>query len=449
MSKQEVIPSAHRLIYSLRDLGYDFVSAVADLIDNSIEAGANQVVIHTKFNGDNSWVTIEDDGLGMSKSQLVEAMRYGSNRDYDGEKDLGKFGLGLKTASMSQCQKLTVSSQQEEGPISSYCWDLEHIKKTNKWEIIKPDEKEMKLILKEALNKKRGTVVLWQRLDRILGFKKPYGEQARKRLSEMTRELEDHLAMVFHRFLEGAVPDKKLEIVLNGNTVQAWDPFVRSEEKTQALESKKIPLEHEGKSGIINIEPYILPSKDAFSTSKKFSAASGPKKWNQQQGFYIYRANRLIQSGGWSHLRAVDEHTKLARLALSFSPHLDDAFKINVAKKQVQLPTQIRDKIDSIVKPLCTNARKVYDKKVPTPAGSSQTPAVSYQRNSAHLHSSQMNLTMPVVETGSSTGATGFTTDQRLWSLDELEVELEAIADDTEKAVMLNLFAKFRKIIKQ
>jgi anti-sigma regulatory factor (Ser/Thr protein kinase) len=160
---QEVIPSAKRLIRSLRDMGYDFPTAVADLIDNSIEAGATHVTVDVEFDGDNSWVRITDNGLGMSLSQLQEAMRYGSEREYDTEKDLGKFGLGLKTASMSQCQRLSVVSRSNPKlkEIFAYCWDLDHVDATNKWEIVRIDRKSLKFILDGYLANTTGTVVFW------------------------------------------------------------------------------------------------------------------------------------------------------------------------------------------------------------------------------------------------------------------------------------------------
>ena len=185
----EVIPSAKRLIGSLRDMGYDFSTAVADLIDNSIEAGATVVNVDVEFDGDDSWVRIADNGLGMSASQLQEAMRYGSEREYDGDDDLGKFGLGLKTASMSQCQRLVVASKGNmRGEVSAFSWDLDHINATNKWEILKVNKRELKKIVGQHLDKTRGTIIFWQRLDRILGYKHPYGENAKKRMIAMCRD---------------------------------------------------------------------------------------------------------------------------------------------------------------------------------------------------------------------------------------------------------------------
>lgn len=362
----EVIPSARRLINSLRDMGYDFAQAVADIVDNSIEAGATLVAIDVEFDGDDSWVRIADNGKGMTAVELREAMRYGAERDYTDD-DLGKFGLGLKTASMSQCQRLSVASRwnRERADVSAYCWDLEHIDRTNRWEILPLERTGLGPAIREPLKDTTGTVVLWQRLDRILGYRHPYGEAARKRLSQMCRDLEAHLGMVFERFLTGKARRKSLKILINGNEVAAWDPFCLSETRTQALDPIHIGIEHEGTSGEVALQPYILPHQDDFSSPAAFRRASGPSGWNQQQGFYIYRAGRMIQSGGWSHLRAPDEHVKLARVAISFHPKLDEAFKINVAKMRVQLPSQIREEIRSAVAPVVRLARERYDRRPP------------------------------------------------------------------------------------
>ena len=360
----ELIPSARRLIESLRDMGYDFAQAVADIVDNAIEARATKVDVDVKFDGDESWVQIADNGKGMNPEDLREAMRYGYEREYE-EDDLGKFGLGLKTASMSQCRSLSVASRcrTSGAEVPAYCWDLDHIEKANRWEILPVGRTGLGTSMRQPLKDKTGTVVLWQRLDRILGHSHPYGEAARKRILQMCRELEIHLAMVFHRFLAGEVPGKQLTIRLNENPLTPWDPFCRSEAKTKRLQPVRLSLEHEGTRGDVVLQPFVLPHQEDFSSAQAFHDASGPAAWNQQQGFYVYRAGRMIQSGGWSNLRAPDEHTKLTRIALSFGPSLDEAFKINVAKMRVQIPAQIREQVRQAIGPALTLARETYDRK--------------------------------------------------------------------------------------
>lgn len=370
----EVIPGARRLIRSLRDMGYEFSAAVADIVDNSIEAKASVVRIDIAWNGEHSHVHIADNGKGMSAADLREAMRYGAEREYDTE-DLGKFGLGLKTASLSQCSKLTVASRWNPNrvDINAYCWDFGHIEATNRWEILPVAGQALHSDVRQHLKETTGTVVIWERLDRVLGYKRPDGEHARKQLMVMCRELEEHLAMVFHRFLAGEVRGKRLSIYLNNNKIVPWDPFARSEAATQKLDDVAIRVESETAKTDVILEPFVLPAQSKFSSPEAHARASGPHKWNRQQGFYIYRADRMIQSGGWSGIRTLDEHLKLARVALNFSPRLDEAFKINVPKMRVTLPASIRDDITKALAPVMRLANSAYRTGEKPAASSSRT----------------------------------------------------------------------------
>ena len=373
----EAIPAARRLITSLRDMGYEFSTAIADLVDNSIEAGATSVSIDIEFEGGDSWVRLSDNGCGMTPATLREAMRYGSARRY-GDEDLGKFGLGLKVASLSQCRHLSVASRtnRDRAEISAYCWDLEHIQKTNRWELIAVSRESGGSQLFGPLKDSAGTVVLWKRLDRILGYRHPDGESARKRLSGMTRDVQGHLAMVFHRLLSGEAPGRRrLAILVNGQPVAPWDPFARDEPATRKLAPVSVGVAHGGVRGEMILEPFVLPHQAAFSSVDNFKRASGPANWNQQQGFYVYRSHRLIQCGGWCRIRTLDEHTKLARVALRFSPQLDDAFRVNVSKMRVELPQGMREQISELITPVTRLANETYRRSAP--AFARQRPSTS------------------------------------------------------------------------
>lgn len=433
----ELIPSAKRLIKSLRDIGYDFSTAVADIVDNSIEANASRVDINVIFNGDKSFVRICDNGKGMDSSELREAMRYGSERAYHVE-DLGKFGLGLKTASMSQCQCFSIASRKDKSKeIVSYTWDLDHIEKTNKWAIFNPHNEKLLHLLNEPLKGQTGTVIVWERLDRVLGYKHPYSEQARKKLNSMCRDLEEYLAMVFHKFLSNRVPNKKLEIYINTNKINPWDPFARDEPNTKKRPAIKIDLEHEGIEGELILQPYILPTKSEFSSLSAFNKYAGPANWNFQQGFYIYRSNRMIQSGGWCGLRSSDEHTKLCRIELSFSPKFDNAFKINVAKMRIQLPTQIRDLIEETIASIVKLARDYYDGKVNIPPKKTNNPPRSSQSGT----SKDSNLTLP------SPNSNFNKNEQKYFTIDEIENKAIEVSTINEKPVISNVFQKIRKVL--
>lgn len=368
----EVIPSARRLIRSLRDVGYDLKHAVADIIDNSIAAKASAVAIDMRFEGKESWLRIADNGKGMSGSSITEAMRFGTERDYEAD-ELGKFGLGLKTASLSQCSRLTVGSRTSTSTRRTEVrqWDLAHVESTNRWEIIDVPPEDRPQPLVEPLKNGSGTVILWELLDRVLGYKIPWGDHARNGFFRLAEELDLHLGMVFHRFLSGeARRKKKLTITINGTKIDPWDPFARAEKHTISIPRREFDIAGDEGVGIVGYSPYILPPQERFSSLAAFNRNAGPSKWNYQQGFYIYRADRMIQSGGWSYMRTADEHTKLARVALDFWPDLDSAFELNVAKARVNLPTDLRTKLQTHVEQLVKQARQVYSSHA-SPGGSS------------------------------------------------------------------------------
>jgi hypothetical protein len=358
----EVIPSPRRLIRSLRDVGYDFKQAVADLIDNSIAAGATSVAIEMRFDGKGSFLRIADNGAGMNGTTITEAMRFGTEREYEAD-ELGKFGLGLKTASLSQCSRLTVASRMDQSArrIEARQWDLDHVERSNRWEIIDVPTAERPDVLVQPLRDSTGTVVLWELMDRVLGYKIPWGDRARNSFLRLADELDQHLGMVFHRFLSGeARRRKRLKITLNDTIVDAWDPFAKGEKATIQLPPKQMEISGDEGPGLVAYTPHILPPQDRFSSLKAFNRCAGPGKWNYQQGFYVYRADRMIQSGGWSYMRTSDEHTKLARVALDFWPDLDYAFDLNVAKARVNLPAELRMQLQPHVEHLVKEARRVY-----------------------------------------------------------------------------------------
>lgn len=442
----ELIPSARRMMTSLRDMGYDFAAAVADVADNSIEAKAKSISIDVQFDGDESTVRIADNGRGMKPADIREALRYGAEREYE-ETDLGKFGLGLKTASLSQCQRLTVASRssKDRAEIAAYCWDVQHIQETDKWEVLEVPRETKPELLRAPLIDHPGTVVLWERLDRILGYKHPYGEFAKKRLSAMCRELEQHLGMVLHRFIKGEAGQTRRRFRVNGNEVRAWDPFARDEPDTKVLDPVTLRYDRDGIQGDILIEPYVLPPQSQFSSPEAHSAASGPARWNRQQGFYIYRAGRMIQSGGWSNLRTLDEHTKLARIAVSFAPVLDEAFQINVSKMRVQLPQQLRDDFEALIAPVIKTAQAAYRKpKPPSRALMNAQTDGSHQPSGAGASAVGRPGALPSGSTDSRVRETqsDYASNEQRWTLDELRRAAERVAMPQEQAVVRAVFAR-------
>ena len=362
----ELIPSAKRLIRSLRDIGYEFVDSVADIVDNSLEAESSQIKITLKFDGEDSYLIIADNGVGMASKEIQEALRFGSNRSYDKSDDLGRYGLGLKTASLSQCERLTVSARrgEERVRINSYCWDLDHIEQTNRWEILKIDSNNIKKEAVDHLSRTTGTVITWERLGRLLGYKFPSGEYARRQSEQMVEALKLHLGMVFHQFLSGEVTGKRIAIYINDEKVSPWDPYSRGEINTKKLDQIMIPLDFNHCTYNVRLQPYILPPQSLYSSPKAHLHASGPGRWNRQQGLYIYRSNRIIQAGGWTGLRTSDEHTKLVRIAMFIPSQLEELFQVNVAKKHATLPRELKVILHEIIAPIVQRAQEVYREKI-------------------------------------------------------------------------------------
>jgi Histidine kinase-, DNA gyrase B-, and HSP90-like ATPase len=358
-----VVPSARRLMASLRDIGYDLSAAVADLVDNSVDAGATEIDITLHDAGEESWLRVADNGIGMQRAELDEAMRYGSERSY-GRTDLGHFGLGLKTASLSQARCLTVASRKgERGRISVRRWDIDRIAAEDEWLLESPPRPEWPSHLFEPLADAPGTVVLWQRLDRLLAFRRPNSAATSRALRAMATDIAEHLGMVFHRFISGEASDgrRAIRITVNDEPIAAWDPFARSEPRTRALSPQRLPLETaDGTTVEVEVSAYILPAQQAFSSQEAHQRAAGPGRWNRQQGLYIYRRERLIQSGGWNRLRTMDEHSKLARIAIDLPAGGEEAFQINVAKMNVVLPESLRADLRALASSVVAEAQRSY-----------------------------------------------------------------------------------------
>lgn len=383
MKYSSAAPSAARLTSSLRDVGYDFVSAIADLIDNSISAEATDIRVEIEFAGRGSAVYIADNGTGLNPRGMIEALRFGSRRTYESGQ-LGRYGLGLKTASLSQARSVTVVSRpaDRKRPV----WrslDLDLIAELDEW-ILAENPRDHAIAQSEAmLGAGTGTVVIWQNLDRVLPPSGAESGWAKRRFEVLVDKTKRHLALVFHRFLTGENKAPRINIRVNGDKVRPWDPFVRREPGTQQLPAQTFELENGSGVGMVELRRYILPDKKSFSSLDAFERAAGPLNWNRQQGLYIYRENRLVQWGSWGGTRGIDEHTKLARASLDFTYDLDEVFNINVAKMRVSVPAQLKQMLDRPVSELCILADRVYrrhnsdtqDESNEQPEANGRTPA--------------------------------------------------------------------------
>lgn len=358
----EIAPSAARLTGSLRDIGYDFATAIADLVDNAVTANASRINIYTQFEPNGSYVLISDDGDGMSEAALIEALRFGTRRSY-ANNELGRFGLGLKTGSFSQCRRLTVVTRNtpKRPSFNVMTLDLKRIARTDRWDITVGESSTAIERAKGLLQESRGTVVVWEDLDRVLPERYAESGWGRRRLRSLAAKTSEHLAMVFHRFIAGDVSSRgEVVICVDNEKLRPWDPFAPAESERTVLPEHVFEVETADGSSEVRFRGVVLPARDRFSSIEEFERLSGPQKWNRQQGLYVYRADRLVQYGGWSGLRGIDEHTKLARAAIEFNTDLDEAFQINVAKMSVELPPIVRRMLERPVQELCVLADDAY-----------------------------------------------------------------------------------------
>ena len=343
------IPKASTLMGSLRSMGYSFDSAVADVVDNSISAHAQNVRILFPTNPmDELALGILDDGDGMTADVLFEAMRYGclSAEEERSEEDLGRFGMGMKSASLSQCRCLTVVSFEGK-KINGYTWDYNHILETQDWMIQELDKNEIdKLPYIEKLKEQKiGTLVIWQDFDVIFNSS---GGQVYSTLVELRSSLENTLALIYHRYLTG-IGTQRLHIFINELDIKPQDPFLEQHPKTTV--KKEIELDIKDSNGIermIKIRPFILPFATELKEKDK-QLIGGIENLRAKQGFYIYRNKRLIIWGTWFGMKQRAELTKNARIRVDIPNSLDDIWSIDIKKQQASIPKQILHRLKKAV----------------------------------------------------------------------------------------------------
>ena len=349
MSKdKEIVPRADMLMGSMRSMGYSFEAAVADVIDNSISAKCSAVrIFFPSSPEDKLAVGILDDGTGMSKETLLEAMRYGSSASEDirDENDLGRFGLGLKSASLSQCKVLTVASFWD-GKLSAYSWDYDYILQTKKWyvkELLQTEIKDLPYF-DELKKQKKGTLVIWQNFDILHKSSEGLVYDA---LEQLKVKLDDALSLIFHRFL-GATK-KKITIHINNKKLHAQDPFLESHQKTTTKKERKIAIrDSHNVERQIRVKLFVLPYISDLSDKDK-KLIGGIENLRSRQGFYVYRNNRLIIWGTWFGLKPRAELSKNARVRVDIPNSLDDIWAIDIKKQSATIPLRIKNQLKKTV----------------------------------------------------------------------------------------------------
>lgn len=347
---EEAGPRAESMLETLRSIGYTLDTAVADIIDNSIAAGATLVQLEMIWQGQESTLSIADNGRGMDAEALREAMRPGSRHPGQTrhKDDLGRFGLGLKTASFSQCRRFTVLSKPAGGEVSYRCWDLDYVNQAKAWNLLCHVSDET--LIEQLDAQEQGTIVFWEKLDRLVNELQYGNPQHEAIFGNYVKLVEHHLSMVFHRYME----DGSLSIEVNGQELTPWDPFLSAEPSTQRLPEETLF------NGKVTVRPYILPHHRRLSHPDLFDQAGGLRGWNAHQGFYIYRNRRLLVAGDWLNLFRREEHCKLARIMVDLPNTLDSEWQIDIRKAQSHPPAIMRNDLRRIGTRARTQAVEVY-----------------------------------------------------------------------------------------
>ncbi|OWY22737.1 ATP-binding protein [Sphingobacteriales bacterium UPWRP_1] len=355
-SKYELVnaePEASSMIETFRAIGYSIETAIADIIDNSITAGARNIWIDYDWKGTNTTLSIFDDGIGMNDEQLVQAMRPGSRNPLEerSSDDLGRFGLGLKTASFSQSRKFTVFSKAKGCKPVLWTWDLDFVNQAHVWKLIRfiPNEE---IWLEKVNTLESGTCVVWWDLDRLTKDTSQESEEAKSKFLGVMHSVKFHLSMVFHRFLEDG-----LKIHFRDRLIKPWDPFMIGVDGLQTKPETRLG------GGSIRVKGFILPHRSKL-TSEQYNYGKGPKgSWTAHQGFYVYRNRRLLVAGDWLGLFKREVHYDLCRIQIDLPNRFDNDWQIDIKKSIARPPSIYREQILALAKEARNQAVEVYRHK--------------------------------------------------------------------------------------
>ncbi|MEP7255937.1 MAG: ATP-binding protein [Ferruginibacter sp.] len=342
-------PNPKSTINSYRSFGYNLSTAIADIVDNSISASAEEICISYKWDGQDSFILVSDNGTGMNKEELVVAMTPGSKdpEEERNEKDLGRFGMGLKTASFSQCKRLTCITKRKDYPITKRCWDIDFINTENEWQLL--DYISDTSFLEKINNQESGTLVLWEKLDRIVGNAAGNNESVKNAFYQEMQNVRQHLSLVFHKFIES----KRIKIFFQNDLVEPYNPFLLN------LKSKP-EMGLPEKFSNVEITYFILPHMSEIS-KEDYENSGGSLGWFQGQGFYIYRSDRLLVSGDWLGLEKKRDYSKLARIAVNISNANDFNWHLDIKKSTATPPIEIRRELSRVAKIAIIKSAKIYN----------------------------------------------------------------------------------------
>ncbi len=409
-------------MHSLRSIGYTTQAAIADIVDNSVAAKATRIDIdfaHTP----RAFVSIIDDGKGMSRGELLQAMRYGSRdpREARPSGDLGRFGLGLKTASLSQCRRLTVATLQN-GELSVAIWDVDECERRGSWWLITPKRSAVPSdVIQALLSNGQGTAVVWEELDRLQGHSSAV---TRRALDDTMAGAADHLALVFHRFLDGSF-GRQIAITVNGLPLPAFDPFLEGHHRGQALHAESFPIDGQ----IVTVSPFVLPYPSKMKAAD-LEKSGGRERLRVGHGFYIYRGGRLVVPGGWFRIVPADDLVRLARIRVDVPVELDHIWKVDVRKATAEPPAALRGHLKRIVGQAATRSRRVYTHKGTPARDPSNVPVWQRRDLRDGLASWSLNREHPLVAAALRDGASAATVDtllnmaERLLPIHDIHIHL-------------------------
>lgn len=349
VGSDKIDPDPGKVAQAFSRIGYRLEEALADLIDNSIDASANHILV--RFLRDRhslKRIVIADDGHGMKEKTLKEAMKFGSDIAHK-ESDLGKYGMGMKTASFSQCRSFSVISRYG-GRINGRRWTMDSI--NNNWACEKLDETACARLLDSSWYildlRVHGTLLVWDDLDTI----KPSKDGIDEVLTRIFKSTSVHTGLVYHRFLES----KRVKIFFDAVNIESGDigpprevspldPFFYPSTgkdgypKTYEVQMNGLPS--------LNLEAHVWPPK---SHDPGYKLGGGNVA--NRQGFYFYRNDRVVQAGGWNGWREsqAEPHSSLARVRCELPPQYDSVFRLKVQKSGLEVPPEFLNLLGSTKK---------------------------------------------------------------------------------------------------
>lgn len=417
MKTKNLPPYAPTLIESTRAIGYSLEAAVADIIDNSIAANAKNVDIYF-FPIDSAYIAILDNGKGMTEEEIDVAMQYGSKNPTEerDKKDLGRFGLGLKTGSLSQCRCLTVISKQGDN-LEGRQWDIDHVTEVGDWSLNVLDEEDIQQIpqFDELIKYESGTLVVWQKLDRLkageINFELSLGRKIDR--------VRDHLSLVYHRYLAGESGITKLKLSINGEKIKGIDPFL-TEKSIQAMDDETLVIQ----GNKILVRPYILPHISKL-TSDEIKMLGGKDGLRKQQGFYVYRNKRLLVWGTWFRMMRQGDLSKLARIRVDIPNTLDDLWTLDIKKSSALPPAEVRRNLEIIINQIAERSKRTWTFRGKKEISDTETHVWNRMKNKQGGFYYEVNREHPLVQ-------------QMIKAYPDIEVSLNALLQQIEMGLPLN-----------